>query len=269
MTPEEILTRWRLLRGWEPLCSGHISVTAHNSALDSLLIEHIRAWYRKALATYPLEQLPLMEFAAQTSLDSFRTDQSATLTLPPGCLRPASVALSTWHRPANIQAADSEAAQLQLNPYTAASDSHPVAIRLSQSALSLHPAAPGSAVVSLLGVPAPENNRFVLSPFLIADIWSDCRGIIPYKSSTRTNAMPTQITTSGATADAHRLLSTQLELMEQISGVSGGLMGRNMPGNASASLYQALAHHSTTALSDLLGTFADFIDKRNNIIATT
>ncbi len=36
MTPEEILTRWRLLRGWEPLCSGHISVTAHNSALDSL-----------------------------------------------------------------------------------------------------------------------------------------------------------------------------------------------------------------------------------------
>ena len=102
----------------------------------------------------------------------------------------------------------------------------------------------------------------------IADIWSDCRGIIPYKSSTRTNAMPTQITTSGATADAHRLLSTQLELMEQISGVSGGLMGRNMPGNASASLYQALAHHSTTALSDLLGTFADFIDKRNNIIAT-
>lgn len=102
----------------------------------------------------------------------------------------------------------------------------------------------------------------------IANRWGDTCGVIPLKFTNKSQNMPTQISTSGATADAHRLLSTQLELMEQISGVSGGLMGKNLPGNASASLYQALAHHSTTALTDLLSTFAHFVRSRNSIITS-
>lgn len=100
----------------------------------------------------------------------------------------------------------------------------------------------------------------------VADLWSDCRGVIPFKSSTRTNDMPTQITTSGATADAHRLLATQLDLMNQISGVSPVLSGESVAANGSASLYDMLRENSRAALADIFGAFSSFIEARNNLL---
>lgn len=102
----------------------------------------------------------------------------------------------------------------------------------------------------------------------VADLWCDCRGVIPFKSSAGSTVMPQQITTSGATADAHKLLSTQLELMEQISGVAGGLIGKGLPANASAALYETRARYSATALADIFGAFSSFICSRNRLLMT-
>lgn len=102
----------------------------------------------------------------------------------------------------------------------------------------------------------------------VADLWCDCRGIIPFKSVPGSTVMPQQITTTGATADAHRLLGTQLELMEQISGVAGGLIGKGLPSNASAALYETRARYSATALTDIFGAFSSFIGNRNRLLLT-
>lgn len=113
----------------------------------------------------------------------------------------------------------------------------------------------------------PEDRKPTgFSWFEVADLWSDCRGIIPIKSSTRTNDMPVQLTTSGATADAHKLLSTQLDLMNQISGVSPVLSGDSLAGNGSASLYNMLRENSRAALADIFGAFSSFIEARNNLL---
>ncbi|MDE5689014.1 MAG: hypothetical protein K2I18_10400 [Paramuribaculum sp.] len=103
----------------------------------------------------------------------------------------------------------------------------------------------------------------------VADLWCDCRGIIPFKSAPGSTVMPQQITTSGATADAHKLLGTQLELMEQISGVAGGLIGKGLPANASAALYETRARYSATALADIFGAFSSFVSSRNRLLMTT
>ncbi|MDE6049220.1 MAG: hypothetical protein K2G09_05955 [Paramuribaculum sp.] len=103
----------------------------------------------------------------------------------------------------------------------------------------------------------------------IDTLWGDCRGVIPIKSSTRTNDMPVQITTSGATADAHKLLGTQLDLMKHISGVSPALSGETVSSHDSASLQTMLRENSQYALADIFGAFESFIEARNNLVETT
>lgn len=105
--------------------------------------------------------------------------------------------------------------------------------------------------------------------FDIADLWSDCRGVIPYKSSNRTNDMPKQIVTSGATDEAHKLLSTQIDLMNRISGVSPSLAGQTLSPNASVSLYNVLRDNSEIALGDIFGSFESFIESRNYLALNT
>lgn len=97
----------------------------------------------------------------------------------------------------------------------------------------------------------------------ISDLWSDCRGVIPYKSTNRTNDMPKQIVTSGATNDAHKLLVTQMDMMNRIAGISPSLSGQAVSPNASASLYSVLQENSEIALGDVFGSFESFIDARN------
>ncbi len=97
----------------------------------------------------------------------------------------------------------------------------------------------------------------------ISDLWSDCRGVIPYKSSSRTGDMPQQIVTAGATGDAHKLLATQMDMMNRIAGVSPSLSGQTLSANASVSLYNVLQENSEIALGDVFGSFESFTDARN------
>ena len=98
----------------------------------------------------------------------------------------------------------------------------------------------------------------------ICAMWSDSQGVIPYRSvfnGTNGGDMPRQVITGGATSDAHALLSTELSLMEKVSGVGDtltGALGKNM----SAEAYDAAARHSATALTDVLGAFSGFTAMR-------
>lgn len=171
LTPEEILTRWRLLRGWEPLCSGAPGLSFERTPspqLDAMLMEHIRAWYLRALTTYPVCHLPQLDFSGSAPLA--QAHGITTLTIPAECLRPVSVALGSWHRPAQVFPAESPQALHQLNPFTAATPAAPVAIQAAPALLELYPAEQGCTLAALTGVPAPQADRFILTPFLIADM---------------------------------------------------------------------------------------------------
>lgn len=100
-------------------------------------------------------------------------------------------------------------------------------------------------------------------------MWSDCRGVIPLRNSPRTDQMPAQVVSSGSPEGAHKLLSTQLDLMERISGVSSGLSGKELKGNASAGLYEAYSEHSTTSLRDSLESYRSFLSQRNFLMLNT
>ena len=85
--------------------------------------------------------------------------------------------------------------------------------------------------------------------------WAACNGIIPI---TGRGEMPSQVVANAANSGAYELLSLQMKLFEQISGVSEALTGRNMSGTTGAELYAAQVRNATLALTDLLDTFAAF-----------
>lgn len=170
LTPEEILTRWRKLRGWEPLCSGATAARGDDSNLNALLMLHIKAWYTRALLTYPAHTLPKLDFSAECSSPVPCAGGSALLSVPDSCLRPVSVLISGWDIPAEVSPPDSHTALLQLNPFTGGTASAPAAVLVSPGTLRITPADSNSTLTALRGIPAPADDRFILSPFLEADM---------------------------------------------------------------------------------------------------
>lgn len=101
----------------------------------------------------------------------------------------------------------------------------------------------------------------------IVQLWADHAGVIPYKSSSRTNDVPSQIHTKGATDDAHRILYTQLDLMNRISGVPPVLTGEAAATN-SATLQSMLFENASQSLADILGSFDSLLSYRNHLVST-
>ncbi len=99
----------------------------------------------------------------------------------------------------------------------------------------------------------------------IGQLWADCNGVIPY-DSTGSPGEPHQVISGGEHSGAYHLLDIQMQLFQQISGVSGALQGRLDSGNASASLYDAQVRHSAVAILDLIDTFNAFRSNRNSLI---
>ena len=54
------------------------------------------------------------------------------------------------------------------------------------------------------------------------------------------------------------MIQLQMKLLEEISGVSGALQGRNVNTSGSASLYQSQADNASLALTDIFETFNAF-----------
>lgn len=102
----------------------------------------------------------------------------------------------------------------------------------------------------------------------IGELWASCNGIIPYEPS-RCDGEPRQIISNGSDVGANQLLSLQMQLFQQISGVSDAMQGHSRQGVNSASMFDAQVQRSAIALLDLLDSFNTFRRNRNKLIATS
>ena len=100
----------------------------------------------------------------------------------------------------------------------------------------------------------------------IRDVWRNCNGILPY-NPTYGNNKPEQISSNNTNIGAFEMVKLQMQLLEEISGVSGALKGQSSTGNTGASLYQSETANAVIALSDIFGTFTNFRLNRDNKIA--
>lgn len=94
----------------------------------------------------------------------------------------------------------------------------------------------------------------------ISDAWAASDGIIPVTGS---GPMPQQVVTGGGAGAAYQLLSLQMKIFDDISGVGDTLLGRSDGGAKGANLYEAQVRNATIALYDLLLTFEAFTRQRD------
>lgn len=92
----------------------------------------------------------------------------------------------------------------------------------------------------------------------VADQWSRFNGVIVYRPKTG-QPMPQQVSSNSANAGIGELLSIQLKMMEDVSGVNGALQGRTDSGSMSGTLFNQQTENSLTSLRDILDTFLSFI----------
>lgn len=95
----------------------------------------------------------------------------------------------------------------------------------------------------------------------IADAWSSCNSVVPVTG--RGQELPRQIFSNSHNEGAYRLLDLQMKMLDNISGVGDVLMGRAIPSNVGASMYEAQIKNSQTSIADLIETFNEFIAQRN------
>ncbi len=98
-------------------------------------------------------------------------------------------------------------------------------------------------------------------------VWRSSNGVLPY-SPGMTDAKPEQISMNATNIGAYDMIQLQMRLLEEISGVSGALQGRNVNTSGSASLYQSQADNSSIALADIFETFNTFRTARDHKILT-
>lgn len=105
--------------------------------------------------------------------------------------------------------------------------------------------------------------------FTWADVrraWSNAGGILPYDPR-ESDARPEQMVTNGTNIGAYDMISLQMRLLEQVSGVSGAMQGHNTVAANSASLYALQSQNAAIALTDLFDTFTAFRQCRTDRLA--
>lgn len=93
----------------------------------------------------------------------------------------------------------------------------------------------------------------------VADTWSRMDGLIMIKQPKTGTALPQQIANNCTNIGISELLRIQLNLFEDISGVTGALQGKPGFAGMSASLYNQQTQNATTTLVDLLNSFGEFM----------
>lgn len=100
----------------------------------------------------------------------------------------------------------------------------------------------------------------------IASIWASPDGVIPYEGYEGLPE-PKQLITNGGDYGARDLLSLQLKMIEDVSGVSNALLGRSSSGgNVGYERYESEVRNATVAINDLLLTFVHFRRERDRKI---
>lgn len=159
-----MLDRWLLLTRMEPLRADCRVTRSYGIDLEALASLEMRMWYVDLLCHGPLEWLPLTEMAREADAE-ITAGGTVVVKLPDGCMRPVSLELYGWERPAAIVAPGSREALMQTNPFACGGVSRPVAVlRKGGRALEVHssPGRPADARVrSLICVADPGEDSYI------------------------------------------------------------------------------------------------------------
>ncbi len=96
----------------------------------------------------------------------------------------------------------------------------------------------------------------------IADEWTKYNGIILFRPRPG-SPMPQQIAVNATQVGAYEMLSLQMRLFEDISGVHGAMQGKSAAPGTPASLYSQQIQYSSTNLLDLFESFKTFREDRD------
>lgn len=102
----------------------------------------------------------------------------------------------------------------------------------------------------------------------IADEWTKYNGIILFRPRPG-SPMPQQIAVNATQVGAYEMLSLQMRLFEDISGVHGAMQGKAPNSGTPASLYSQQVQYSSTNLLDLFESFKTFREDRDIKIMKT
>ena len=92
----------------------------------------------------------------------------------------------------------------------------------------------------------------------VADEWARFNGVIPVRTRNGTT-LPQQVAANAVNIGINELLQTQLNFMEDISGVTGALQGKTGNAGVSGTLYEQQTRNATLSQLDLLDTFRNFL----------
>ena len=95
----------------------------------------------------------------------------------------------------------------------------------------------------------------------IARLWHRPNAVIPFDSTLQ--RMPQQVVNNGSDVGAYQLLSLEMKLFDEISGVSGALQGREVSASTGSALYERQTENAIIALADIFDTFHSFRSCRN------
>ena len=99
----------------------------------------------------------------------------------------------------------------------------------------------------------------------VQELWASYDGVIPYNPRPDSPG-PRQIVTNSSNSGAYELLNLQMQLFQQISGVSSALRGDHDSGGNSAQLFDAQTRNSLAAQADLFRTFDSFLAQRDSLM---
>ncbi len=102
----------------------------------------------------------------------------------------------------------------------------------------------------------------------IATEWTRYNGVILFRPKPG-SAMPQQISVNATNVGAYELLSLQMRLLEDISGVHSAMQGKTVPGGTASALYAQQVHYSATNLLDIFESFKTFREERDTKIMKT
>ncbi len=102
----------------------------------------------------------------------------------------------------------------------------------------------------------------------IAAEWTRYNGVILFRPKPGA-AMPQQISVNATNVGAYELLSLQMRLLEDISGVHSAIQGKTVPGGTPSSLYAQQVQYSATNLLDIFESYKTFREERDTKVMKT
>lgn len=102
----------------------------------------------------------------------------------------------------------------------------------------------------------------------IASEWTRYNGVILFRPKPG-STMPQQVAVNATNVGAYELLSLQMRLLEDISGVHSAMQGKSTSGSTASSLYAQQVQYSAINLLDIFESFKTFREERDTKVMKT